>query len=389
MPKKTSFRLPLISLGLSLLLIGWLACKPAADKEGTAAAPGADKTAASQTSTPGSQPAAPGQTPAGSATSTQPGAPGAPATPANPADAKPVLPKDLPAVVAKVDGKPITRDDLLQASQAVQIQLAQRGRPVTPTVGFYRQVLDEIVGIALLQKDAKASGMTASDQEVQQALAQRKSVFPDEKTYKQALAKAGLTEEKLRQQTSDQIAVQKYLQNRFAQAGNVSDQATREFYDKNKAQMQAPERVRVRHILIAVNEKTPAADKQKAKQKAEDVLKRLRAGEDFAKLAQENSDDAGSKFQGGDVGWVVQGKMVPTFEKASFALTKPNELSPVVESPFGYHVIQLIERQAAGAIPYDQVKPRIAQLLQQQQAQQQLAARVRELRSKAKVEVFL
>jgi peptidyl-prolyl cis-trans isomerase C len=385
MSNKTSLRLPLISLGLSLLLIGWLACKPAADKEGTAAAPGADKTAASQTATPGSQPAAPGQPPAAGGTST----PASPAAPINPADAKPVLPKDLPAVVAKVDDKPITRDDLLQASQAVQIQLAQRGRPATPTVGFYRQVLDEIVGIALLQKDAKASGMTASDQEVQQALAQRKSIFPDEKTYKQALAKAGLTEEKLRQQTSDQIAVQKYLRNRFAQAANVSDQAVREFYDKNKAQMQAPERVHVRHILVAVNEKAPAADKQKARQKADDLLKRLQAGEDFAKLAQENSDDAGSKLQGGDVGWVVQGKMVPTFEKASFALTKPNQLSPVVESPFGYHIIQFIERQAAGAIPYEQVKPRIAQLLQQQQAQQQLAARVRELRSKAKVEVFL
>jgi len=316
--------------------------------------------------------------------------PAAPANPANPADAKPVLPKDLPAVVAKVDGKPITRDDLLQASQAVQIRLAQQGRPITPTVGFYRQVLDEIVGIALLQEDAKTSGVTASDQEVQQQLTQRKSVFPDEATYKKALAKAGLTEEKLRQQTRDQISVQKYLQSRLAQAGNVSDQATREFYDKNKAQMQAPERVHVRHILIGTGEKASPADKQKARQKAEDVLKRLQAGEDFAKLAQENSDDPGSKIRGGDLGWLVKGQNVPpAFEKAAFALTKPNELSPVVESPFGYHVIQFVERQASGPIPYEQVKPRIAQLLQQQQAQQQLAARVRELRSKAKVEVFL
>jgi len=387
MSNKTSLRLPLISLGLSFLLAGWMACKPAADKpEDTAAAPGADKTAASQTATPGSQPA-PGQPAAGGEGMSTPAAP---ANPANPADAKPVLPKDLPAVVAKVDGKPITRDDLLQASQAVQIRLAQQGRPITPTVGFYRQVLDEIVGIALLQEDAKTSGVTASDQEVQQQLTQRKSVFPDEATYKKALAKAGLTEEKLRQQTRDQISVQKYLQSRLAQAGNVSDQATREFYDKNKAQMQAPERVHVRHILIGTGEKASPADKQKARQKAEDVLKRLQAGEDFAKLAQENSDDPGSKIRGGDLGWLVKGQNVPpAFEKAAFALTKPNELSPVVESPFGYHVIQFVERQASGPIPYEQVKPRIAQLLQQQQAQQQLAARVRELRSKAKVEVFL
>jgi peptidyl-prolyl cis-trans isomerase C len=384
MLKKTSIRLPLLALGISLLL-GWTACKPAADKEGTAATPGADDTAASGTATTAPEsPAAPGQSPAGTvpegATATQP---------ANPADAKPMVAKDLPAVVAKINGKPVTREELLQASQAVQIRLAQQGRPVQPSVGFYRQVLDEVIGIVLLQQDAKASGVTATDQEVQQQIASRKSAFPDEATYKKALAQAGLTEEKFRQQARDQIAVQKYLQSRFAQAGNVTDQATREFYDKNKAKIQAPERVRVRHILIRFDPKGSPADKEKAREKAADLLKRAQGGEDFAKLAAENSEDPGSKAQGGELGWVTQGQTVPTFEQAAFALKKTNDLSPVVESQFGFHIIQLLERQSAGTLPYEQVKGRIGQLLQQQQAQQQLAARVRELRSKAKVEVFL
>lgn len=383
MLKKISIRLPLLALGISLLL-GWTACKPAADKEGTAAAPGADNTAAAQTGTaaPGS-PAAPVQSPAGvpgGATSTQP---------ADPADAKPMAAKDLPAVVAKVNGTSVTREDLLQASQAVQIRLAQQGRPAKPTVGFYRQVLDEVIGIVLLQQDAKASGVTATDQEVQQQIAARKGNFPDEATYKKALAQAGLTEEKLRQQARDQIAVQKYLQNRFSQAGDVTDQATREFYDKNKAKIQAPERVRVRHILIRFDPKGSPADKEKAREKAADLLKRAQAGEDFAQLASQYSEDPGSKAQGGELGWVTQGQTVPTFEQAAFALKKPNDLSPVVESQFGFHIIQLLEHQDAGTLPYEQVKGRIGQLLQQQQAQQQLAARVRELRSKAKVEVFL
>ena len=385
MLKKTSLRLPLLALGISLLL-GWTACKPTTKKDGTATAPGADGTTASQTrtATPGS-PGTPGQSPGG-ATSTQPANP---ANPANPADAKPMVAKDLPAVVAKINEKTVTREDLLQASQAVQVRLAQEGRPVTPTVGFYRQVLDEVIGIVLLQQDANAAGMTATDQEIQQQVAQRKGAFPDEKTYKEALAKAGLTEEKLRQQTRDQIAVQKYLQNRFAQAGNVTDQATREFYDKNKAKIQAPERVRVRHILIRFDPKGAPADKEKAREKAANLLKRAQEGEDFAKLASEHSEDPGSKAQGGELGWVTQGQTVPTFEQAAFALKKPNDLSPVVESQFGFHIIQLQEKQASGTLPYEQVKERIGQLLKQQQAQQQLATRVRELRSKAKVEVFL
>ncbi len=378
MPKKTSLRLPLLSLGLSLLLAGWVACKPAADKDGTAPTPGAGSTAATGTP-PQRSPAAPGQAPQG-ATSTMP---------VNPADAKPMDAKSLPAVVAKVDGRSVSRDDLLQAAQAVQIRLAQQGQPVTPNVGFYRQVLDEVVGVLLLQKDAKASGVTATEQEIEQQLAVRKRNFPDEATFKKALAKAGITEAKLREQTGDQIAVQKYLQGRMAQAGGVTEQAKREFYDKNKAKIQAPERLRVRHILIQFNPKGTPAEKEKARQKAADLLKRAQAGEDFAKLAMENSEDPSSRAQGGELGWMAQGQTPPPFEKAAFALRKPNDLSPVVESQLGFHIIQLEEHADAGTLPYDQVKDRIGQLIQQQQAQQQVAARVRELRSKSKVEVFL
>jgi peptidyl-prolyl cis-trans isomerase C len=390
MLNKTSLRRSLLSLGLSLLLAGWVACKPAADKEETAAKDaGATAATPGQTDAPGSQPAgvsAPGSSAPGQ---TAPGQPaGGATTSANP-NAKPLAPKDLPAVVAKVNGENIKKEDLLQGAQAVQIRLAQEGRPAVPSVEFYREVLNQIIGIALLQQDAKAQGVTATDQEIQQQLAQRKSAFPTEDAFKQALAQAGLTEQKLRDQTRDAIAVQKYIQSRLAKSGAATEQATRDFYDKNKAQIQAPERVHVRHILIRVDPKATAAAKQDARQKAETLLKRIQAGEDFAKLAAENSDDPGSKVRGGDLGFVAKGQAPPPFEAATFALTKPNQLSPVVETPAGYHIIQFVERQPAGAIPYEQVKARIGQLIQQQQGQQQLADRVRELRGKAKIEVFL
>jgi peptidyl-prolyl cis-trans isomerase C len=384
MLNKTSLRRSLLSLGLSLLLAGWVACKPAADKqETTADGTDANQTAPAQpgqTAAPGSQ-TAPGQVAPGGATTS--------AQPANPAGVKPLAPKDLPAVVAKVNGEAIKKEDLLQGAQAVQVRLAQEGRPAVPSVEFYREVLNQIIGIALLQQDAKAQGVTATDQEIQQQLAQRKSVFPNEQAFKQALAQAGLTEQKLRDQTRDAIAVQKYIQSRLAKSGAVTEQATRDFYDKNKAQIQTPERVHVRHILIRVDPQATAAAKQEARQKAEALLKRIQAGEDFAKLASENSDDPGSKVRGGDLGFVAKGQAPPAFEAATFALTKPNQLSPVVETQSGYHIIQFVEKQPAGAIPYEQVKDRIGQLIQQQQGQQQLANRVRELRGKAKVELFL
>jgi parvulin-like peptidyl-prolyl isomerase len=187
----------------------------------------------------------------------------------------------------------------------------------------------------------------------------------------------------------DQIAVQKYLKGQFDQIPAVTDQATRDFYEKNKAQMQQPEQRHLRHILVRTQANASPADKQQARQKADGLRERLEAGEDFAKLAAESSDDPGSKGNGGDLGWIGRGQTVPTFEKAAYALTRPDELSPVVESPFGYHIIQFVERKAPETVPYEQVKDRIALLLKQQQSQQQVAARIRELRDKAKVEIFI
>jgi peptidyl-prolyl cis-trans isomerase C len=366
-------------LGLALFLAGLAACNPAPEQE-----------EAATSDTPQTAPAAPAAPAPPSPAQPAAGQPAGTETAPGPLTSQGILSaKDLPEVVAKVNGKPIKKQELLQACQVVQLQLAQEGRPVAPSTMFYRQVLENLISITLLQQDAKAQGVTASEQEVERQIDARKSSFPSEADYQKALAQAGVTEETLRQQAREQLSVQKYVQTKVVPNAAVPDQVTREFYDKNKEKIRSPERLHLRHILVAANAKTPPADKQKAKQKADDVLEKLKAGEDFAQLAMSNSDDNGSKLKGGDLGWIVKGQTVPPFDQAAFALAKPNDLSPVVESQFGYHIIQLLERQAAADVPYEKVKSRIAAMLQERRTNQQVAARVRELRGKAKVEVFI
>lgn len=358
-----------LALGLAILLTGLAACRKDT--------PDAGQTAATPTATA----AQPGQaTPV----------PGQPAAPAGqPGDNAPLTPDKIPGVVAKVNGEDIKKDDLIKGAQLVRYQLTRMGQPVSLTTGFYRQVLQEMIGLVLLQQEAKSQGVTPTEDEIQKVLASRKSSYPTEAAYQQALQRNGLTEEDLRRQARDQIAVQKFVETKVAPGVTVSDQATREFYEKNKSQIRPPERIHVRHILVRVDASAPAADRQKAREKAAGLLKQLQDGADFAKLAMENSEDPGSKDKGGDVGWLTRGRTDPTFERAAFALTKPNELSPLVESQFGYHLLQFVERESPPTLPYEQVKDRLGPIVRQQQVNAMVQQRIQTLRTKGKIEVFL
>jgi peptidyl-prolyl cis-trans isomerase D len=133
----------------------------------------------------------------------------------------------------------------------------------------------------------------------------------------------------------------------------------RRYYQASLDQFRTPDRVHVRHILL----KTTGLSKEeepKVKAKAEELLKKLKAGADFAELAKANSDDPGSGAKGGDVGWIVKGQTVPNFENTAFAL-KPKDLSGVVSTEYGFHILQVLEKEPARVKPFDEVKDQLAQ----------------------------
>lgn len=160
-----------------------------------------------------------------------------------------------------------------------------------------------------------------------------------------------------------------YVQKEIIGKINLTEKDYQAYYDAHKKDFENPETVRARHILVAVKPDATPEQKEAARKKAEEILAKAKAGEDFAKLAQENSDDPGSKAKGGDLGFFTQGSMVGKFEQAAFAL-KPGELSGVVETEFGYHIIKQEERKAAEQQPYEsvkeQVKARATQSIQQE-----------------------
>ena len=168
----------------------------------------------------------------------------------------------------------------------------------------------------------------------------------------------------------------------------VSDADAKAFYDQNPTLFDAGERVRASHILLRVPEGAAPGIKKAQRAKAEAALARVRKGEDFAAVARQVSEDPGSAPRGGDLGAFGKGQMVPAFEQAAFALPA-GQVSGLVESPFGFHVIKVQERLPAGKVPFDPVKEQIKGHLAQTRREKAVDDLVRGLKAKAKIETYL
>jgi peptidyl-prolyl cis-trans isomerase D len=145
----------------------------------------------------------------------------------------------------------------------------------------------------------------------------------------------------------------------------ISDAEVQTYYNQHQAQFQVKEQVKVRHILIAVPAGADSKTDTAAKTKAEDLLKQIKGGANFADLASKNSDDPGSKTAGGELGWLDRGRTVPEFDKVAFTLA-PGQTSDLVKTQFGYHILQVEEKKTAHLRPLSEVKAEIVPILEQQ-----------------------
>lgn len=170
------------------------------------------------------------------------------------------------------------------------------------------------------------------------------------------------------------IAYIRYQPDKLAAQIHPTDKQIEDFYQRNREVMFSyPERVRARHILIAVAPTASPAVRAAARAKAEKILAQLKAGADFAALAKKDSDDTGTSHQGGDLGFFARGQMVKPFEDVAFAL-KPGQISGLVATRFGYHIIQVEQVQPAHTDPLAKVRPQIIDQIRQSEARDQADA---------------
>ena len=333
------------------------------------------------------------KTPAGAATASaatpaqQPaGAPPAGAL-LGPEPPKPV-PAQLPEVLARVNGETVSKTDFDRAVSALE---ARNGGPVPPAQRdrIFRDVLDQLVDYKLLVQESRTRKIVATDAEVDERVKEIQKNFPSEDAFKQMLTSRKTTLDQVRADIRQDITVQKLIANEItADKVAVKPEQVTDFYAKNPDQFKQPERVRASHILIMVPEKADAATKAAARAKADDILKEVKAGKDFAALAKEHSQDPGSAQNGGDLGFFQQGQMVGPFNDVAFKLA-PGSVSDLVETQFGFHIIKVAEKQTGRTVPLEEVRPQLEQYLERQNREHQTDAFVNGLKMKGKVEILI
>jgi parvulin-like peptidyl-prolyl isomerase len=274
-------------------------------------------------------------------------------------------------VLAKGDGFEIKQSQLDQIMVGVKATAAMRGQRISPDQLklIQGQVLNRLIDIQLLLQQAtpadKAAGKEQFENSLQELKTKQKLTDADfDQKLATQLQLQNITRAEWEKQNIDQTTIIAVLKRVLGV--NITDTAAKAFYDAHSTDFEQPEMVHVRHILLMTIDPTTRAplppDQQQAKRKQiEDILKRARAGEDFATLAKEYSEDPGSKDNGGELPPFSRGQMVPEFEAAAFALTN-SQISDVVTTVYGYHIIKLLDKTPAKTIPFTGVDTLIPDL---------------------------
>jgi len=296
------------------------------------------------------------------------------------------MPAELPDVLARVNGEAVTKVDFDRLVKNMELR-ANQPVPAERRDEVYRKALDQLVTYTVLSQETRARKVAVTDAEVDSGIQQMRGQFQTEEAFKKALESRGMTLDKLKADTRIDISINKMVEAEVSTQPPPTDAQVREFYDKNPDKFKQDEAVRASHILFRVEETADAATKKKAMDEAQSVLKQARSGADFAELAKKHSAD-GSAQQGGDLNFFTRGQMVPPFDQAAFAM-KPGEISDIVTTQFGYHIIKVSERRPASTVPFEQVSGRIKEFLTEQQKQQKADAFIQSLKQKAKIEVLV
>lgn len=335
-----------------------------------------------------------------------PGTPGAdapdtgqtlPVVPADVADAAqdPVEPQ-VDWVIAVVNGTEITES---QVAKRVEVKWKPQLDKLAEQAPEFaaqqeklarKQAMEELVIEQLLDEEARNTGVQVTEAEVMAEISEQLAAQTPPMTlemYKMMVEAQGIDFETMKDYLARNMKYQKLVEAQIADELHVAEEDAQEYYDEHITDFQVPEQVRASHILISTSSTDSDADadqvKAEAREKAEGLLQQIRDGADFATVASEHSS-CPSSARGGDLNMFGRGDMVPPFEDAAFGL-QAGEVSDLVETQFGFHIIKVTERQDADTIAFAEAKDDIMATMKMVKTQEAFRSYIQSLQEKARI----
>ena len=258
--------------------------------------------------------------------------------------------------VASVDGERITKKELYDT-----------------LVGVYGEsAVDNLVTKVVIDKEADKRNVKVKDSEIDAEVATYEESYGGEEGLKSALEASGLTLADLKEDIETNIKIEKLM----AEDIEITEDEVKSYYEENKSNFDTPESIEVSHILV------------EDKETAQEILDKLKAGEDFAELAKEYSTDTATAEKGGELGFITSGEMVEEFEKAAFAL-KVGEISDIVKTDYGYHIIKATDFKEAKESTYEDSKELAKEAALAEKISSEYSTWVQELKTKYDIKTNL
>jgi len=279
-------------------------------------------------------------------------------------------------IVAKVNGTTFTQKDLeAEVDRLIPQMTFHRNVPPEKRKNYYGKALDELINRELQYQYAKAKDIKIEKEKIDAQLEKFKKRFKSEKEYQAALDKEKSTEEQVRARIEKELLAQAAYTRNVTEPAKMSEPALKEYYEKNAAKFKQPESAKLR-IISTTDEK-----------KAQDILAKIKQGDDFGELAYGLSEDS-YRVKSGDVGYIHKGRMLPEIDAVGFKL-KVGEVSDIIKAENNWFIIKVEDKKPEHQITFEETKAKLQKELEAERANELKKKWLDDLRAKAKIEILL
>ncbi|MBT3311388.1 MAG: hypothetical protein HN737_03015 [Desulfobacterales bacterium] len=291
--------------------------------------------------------------------------------------------------VAIVNGKVITKDDFYRTYYQVLQQVTTQGVKYNEKQlkEIKEKVLDTIIDQELLYQESLKEGIKVENELMEIEYEKLKNEIGKNKDLHEWMKKMEYNIESFKHQINRDLSIKKIIQKKITDRVSISEKEVAAFYKSHKESFIRPARVRISRVLINAGPKSNIIQKTNARKKIENIRQRILKGENFAEIAKKYSDgSAGTK--GGDLGFFNKGQLIKIFDDIAFEL-KIDEISDIVKTDSGYHIIKITGKQNKSIVPLQEVKKKIIELIKDIKVRKEIINYSNRLKKKARVKIFM